>query len=211
MIHVAGTGIALMLVAAAGVGWDRTATAQTPTGTPTVIADLGLVFDQVVGTVGDDPRITWTTTPQVDHFELTGTLNAVRVNKADPFCSPPIEAQGTTLTVNETLAGTAMGFRVPFPPLPPEDAWFVSVAEIRLRAFDANGVELGADGGGAVAEAICAGQASTSTPASEPVLPSTGAGDGEGAAVRTTAFFLVGGALLVLAGLIFAMRRQPVA
>jgi len=147
-------------------------------------------------------------TSGIDHFELTGTLSAVRINKADPFCSPPIETQNTTVAISETLPGTATEFSVPFPPLPQGDGWFVSLSEVRLRAFDSTGTELGTQGGGGTTEAICSRPATTSTPIPRPVLPSTGSGGGQESTTSTTVLLLTGSALVVLAGVVFAMRRR---
>jgi hypothetical protein len=53
--------------------------------TPTPIVDLGLQSDAVFSLIGPEPKITWRAFDGVDHFQLTATLQAGRVSRADPF------------------------------------------------------------------------------------------------------------------------------
>lgn len=150
--------------------------AEAQDATPTSISDLGLDREAVFGLIRPKPRISWRATAGVDHFRLTATLQAARVNAADPFCSPPAQAGTTTITVDETLPGTATGFSVAFPPLTESDSWFVFNGEVGLDAVDSAGRQIGAQGGGRIAETLCGRPQPTATSAPLLALPSTGTG-----------------------------------
>jgi len=93
------------------------------------------------------------------------------VNRADPFCSPPTESDTRSVTIDQTLDGTATELPVDFPVLPENDAWFVFTTDVGLRAFDGDGRQIGGQLRGGVAEATCARQAATATAATPAATP----------------------------------------
>lgn len=182
-----------------------TADAQDPSSTPA--AELGLLTDEVIGQIGEEPKVKWQAVEGVDHFELAGTLTAVRVNKRDPFCTRPLQSESTTISINESLPETTIEFTVAFPQLPEMDGWFVSLAEVRLQALSADGEELGAQGGGGTAEAICSRPTATNTPSPRPQLPSTGSGQNASPKAANWTLVLSTGVLLLAAGLALSTRH----
>jgi hypothetical protein len=195
-------GVTLFIFGSAGR--ERTS-AEDGSPTPAAPSDLGLVIDSVTGVIGDDPTISWRSVADADAFELTGTLTAHRISRNDPFCTQPSHPETRTITLDERLDGDTTSFTILLPQLPAEEGWFVSLGDIRLRAIAADGRELGSQGGGVVAEAICARP--NATPPSVQ-LPSTGDG-----AQRTTFHWglawLIGatGFLALGTGIIGLLRR----
>jgi len=177
----------------------------TPPVTPTPIVDFGLQRDEVLGLIGANAKITWHTNPTVDHFELTASLLAVRVNRADPFCSPPSTSDTRTISIAETLHGATTEFHPQFPPLSQGDAWFVASSDVRLRAFAADGHELGGEGGGGISESTCPRPVASPTTEPPRQLPRTGIRDQQ--ARVDTAFALTAiGAAFLMGGVVLAMR-----
>lgn len=164
--------LAVAGVVAASPALARAARAQEPTPTP--VADLGLDTDAVFGLIGPSPLIRWRPLAAAASFRLTGSLYAGRVNRADPFCTPPARADTRTIAVDQTLDGTATELPVGLPAISDGDAWFVSNVQVGLRAFDDQGREIGAQLGGGVAEARCARPPTTATPAATPPAAAPG-------------------------------------
>jgi len=181
--------------------------AQTPTPTP--ITDLGANWDSASGLIGPTPVIRWRTVQGIDHFQLTATLQAVRVNRADPFCTAPIESGKTTISIDQTLPGAATDLAVAFPPLTESDMWFVYSSDVVLRAFAPGGSQIGAQGGGGVAEALCPRPAPTQTTPSSVHLPNTGAAEGtRGMPMRAVITLLLSGLAIASLGGFLRQRRM---
>jgi len=155
-------GAAAALLATAGH-------AQTP-GEPTPLTPALLSIKAPIGT--EDPIITWEATGDIAQYEITGTILAVRINAADPFCTPPLESDSRTLDLGETFEAATTEFRLPLPSLPPQDAWFFSDTVVTVKALDEAGQTIAAGNVGGIAET----NVQCATPTVLPVLPDTGDG-----------------------------------
>lgn len=204
------TLFALSIAATALVLWfaSSSARAQDAGPTRTMATNLGLVTDQVSGLVGANPNITWSIGERIDHYHLIGSLTAIRVNKSDLFCTPPIQTGSRTISLDETISGSSNQFLVIFPQVPEGDGWFVSLSEIRLDALNDQGLNVGTQGGGGTADATCARAAVSPTASPKPQLPSTGQGRRLPANDGGLVALFAAGLLVILAGVVLSANAR---
>ena len=148
----------------------------------------------------DEPIITWNSVPGTDQYRLTGTTYVLRVNARNAFCTPPVSEDEQTLTLDETLGGSATRFELPLAELPAEDAWFFSDTNVTLEAFDSEGVLLAAGNVGGIAETNPLHCATV-----QPVLPTTGGGGASVGGHHTIVYFL---ATVIAAGALSALAPR---
>jgi hypothetical protein len=139
----------LTLVAGALLGCTA-ALAQAPGATPSPQPfDPQLSWD-------DHDSFSWRSVPGATRYVLSGTLTALRVNAASPFCVRPLADDTRSITLNEQLAADAVSFRVELPAAPAPDTWFVSSVSVGIQAFDSSGSPIAGGFIGRVAETVCA-------------------------------------------------------
>jgi hypothetical protein len=133
-------------------------------------ASTPATIDLTVPVSNDEPVIRWVPVKGAERYELTGTFVAIRVNRQDGFCTPPLTADSYTFDISETLGPDATEFALPLPDLPAGDGWFLADSNVLLEAFDGEGVQLAGTGARGLGEtnAVCA------TETLGPVLPVTG-------------------------------------
>ncbi|MEX2224940.1 MAG: hypothetical protein WEB52_00670 [Dehalococcoidia bacterium] len=109
----------------------------------------------------DDNTMRWTRHAGAAGYRLTATLNAGRELAADPCAEPPLEEELLTIVLDETFTSDVDGFALDLPALPPQDAWYVTIAGtgndgmIHLHALDASGNVIAETGAGWVRDIFC--------------------------------------------------------
>lgn len=176
--------------------------------TPTQITDLGLDGESVLGLIGPTATISWQMTGGVDRFQLTATLLAIRVNRSDPFCTPPAQPDTTEIAIEQSFANATTEFAVTFPALPDSDAWFVYQRSLFLRAFAADGSQIGAEGGGFVSETLCPRTVPTNSPTAPIIAPATGFGSPRDDSPSTANLLLAALALFVAGAAVSTGARR---
>ena len=135
------------------------AIAATPTPQPTVVAMETPTATATPASLDLDfaaaPTVSWGTVNGAVEHRLSGTVLAVRVNTADPFCAAPIEQGSLEVPFDITLPSATLSYSVPLPPLPQPDAWFMSTMRAEIKAIDSHGAVIAAGVGGLVAETVC--------------------------------------------------------
>lgn len=157
--------ICLGIAVLALFGASGTAAAQSPTPTPESEpppTTFQLGFEAPL-------TYTWPPVTAATDLQITGTVLALRVNALDPFCTPPLEADTRTVSIDEELPGDATSYTIPLPVLPPSDTWLVAQDSILLDAFD--GETLVAQGQrGIIVETLCLRPTPTATPLAEDLV-----------------------------------------
>jgi hypothetical protein len=189
--------------------WASSATTaqETPVPSITPVTDLGLNTSALFGLIEEKPIVSWRGVSSASTYDLTGQIRVLRVNRADPFCSEPVEHATQIVSIDEGLSASTFRFEVQLEPLPPGDAWFVDLGDVRLQALAADGAALGAQGGGGISEAPCSRAATPPTSMAMPRLPSTGMGaDDEGVDRVDWLVVVAAGTICSLCGLFQASR-----
>jgi hypothetical protein len=177
----------------------------SPTATPTFASPTtppSLQFDW-----DNHASFTWEAIPRASRYHLTGSVGAVRTNAARPFCDAPLVQDTRNVNLDENLAAGDTTFRVPLPPIPPVDEWFVNGAIADLTATDENGAVLSTGHVGFLYETYGACPVLV-FPTAPNALPGTGGGfDSSSLAQLLNELLLfVAGALTTFAG--FRVRRR---
>lgn len=164
-------GMFVVVALGALIAGSRGALAETP---PVAEMEVRVALGLQLGL----PYIAWEPVEGAAHYVLAGEIHMLRVNREDPFCTPPVEEHDRTLTFDdEELISAKVGHAdLPGPELPPEDAWFFYDVQVQIEARDEDGV-IAAGSQFGIAETgafiVC--------PTPPIVLPPTGLGGGGGA------------------------------
>lgn len=192
----------------------------TPEATPTEITDLGLDTSIFESAIGSNRSISWSAVPGATKFRLLLDLTLTAVSASDPVCGRASQPATQQLHIDEELPGNTSAFEIPFPPLPPSDAWVVGNFNVSIRAFGPAGHQLGGQGrigtGSPGPARVCGSETVAPTPRATTVtLPPSGFGSAEIATRAWLPSLLLAtmGAGLVLVSLAFrrraSSRRSP--
>ena len=188
-------GMFVVVALGALIAGSRGALAETP---PVAEMEVRVALGLQLGL----PYIAWEPVEGAANYVLAGEIHMLRVNREDPFCTPPVEEHDRTLTFDdeELISAKVDHADLPGPELPPEDAWFFYDVQVQIEARDEDGNVLAAGSQFGIAETgpfiVC--------PTPPIVLPPTGTGGGEGAPLALLA--IAGGLAATGLGALVALR-----
>lgn len=137
-------------------GSSAGAVAEWDDATPTRVATPPATAASLDASVDDSGNVTWAAVAGAAGYRVHGTLEAMRVNAVNPFCTPPVDSPLTLpVDIDVTLGADATRYPSSLPPVAAGDRWYVFRSSVQVDALAPDGTVLTSAGSSGIGETGC--------------------------------------------------------